>query len=208
MPSPSLQPSPSLHAANTAAAQPPPSLPSRPAHSSASYARPLATRQGASTFNQPLSLDTSNVTNMNRMFKVCALASASTAEPFPVHAANSEAAHPTTRTSGPASYARPCDSAGCEALQPAAELQHYQGHQHTENIYSALSPCPAPDLEPDPPRARSLRRPAAQPPPPSGPHTPHSAASYALLAARQGTNTLTDENKGLIRCAWGGQQEV
>ena len=72
MPSPSLQPSPSLHAANTAAAQPPPSLPSRPAHSSASYARPLATRQGASAFNQPLNLDTSNVVNMNRMFKVCA----------------------------------------------------------------------------------------------------------------------------------------
>ena len=53
-------------------APPPPHAPSRlPARTSrpASHAL-LSTRQGATTFNQPLSFDTSSVTDMHHMFYV------------------------------------------------------------------------------------------------------------------------------------------
>ena len=67
-PAPNLQPSPPLHAACTAVAR----------HLSRFQARtpPLYSRQLTSSFNQPLSFDTSSVTNMGHMFYVrsaCAL---------------------------------------------------------------------------------------------------------------------------------------
>ena len=58
----------SLHAACAAAAAPRPPASRSPCRPS-SYAS-LSTRQGASAFNQPLSLDTSSVTSMQYMFYV------------------------------------------------------------------------------------------------------------------------------------------
>ena len=58
----------SLHAACAAAATPRPPA-TRPARRPSFYAS-LLTRQSASAFNQPLSLDTSSVTDMQYMFNV------------------------------------------------------------------------------------------------------------------------------------------
>ena len=56
-----------MHAACAAAVPRPPA--SRAAHRPASYAL-LSTRQKAKAFNQPLSVDTSSVITMRKMFKV------------------------------------------------------------------------------------------------------------------------------------------
>ena len=69
MPSLSLQLDPALKRATCAAFASRP--PAGPAHPSPRIAHALpSTRQYASAFNQPLSLDTSSVTDMSHMFKV------------------------------------------------------------------------------------------------------------------------------------------
>ena len=150
----------------------------------------------------------------------------------------------------------PSDSAVRACLQPAADPQHVQRHNHGGHVSSA---CPRPDLQPRalpwmplaPPsahrpltsrpaphpcvssrlhlapihtlsfryipypfrRTQPLPRPNLQPdpplhadcfepPPPSGPRT--ALHLIALLATRQATDSLSDENKVLIRCAWEG----
>jgi hypothetical protein len=87
------------------------------------------TRQHAYAFNQPLSLDTSKVTNMYGMFLVrsaraLTLNSLDSGLP-PVHAACAAAAPrpPASRPAPrPASHALPFDSAGRVGVQSAAEL--------------------------------------------------------------------------------------
>ena len=67
-PAPNLQSRPALHAACTAVARrlPPPN----PYTSPRAACPPFNSRQGASVFNQPLSFDTSSVTDMSGMFYV------------------------------------------------------------------------------------------------------------------------------------------
>jgi len=65
---PSVGPSPRVHAACAATTSHPPA--SWPAPRPASHAPPFDSRQSMSAFNQPLSLDTSKVTNMDYMFYV------------------------------------------------------------------------------------------------------------------------------------------
>ena len=96
----------------------------------ASHALP-STRQGASAFNQPLSLDTSSVTNMYSMFQVRstrALGPQALTRAFlpcmplvvpPPHHRPSR--HPAP-TSPPRIACPPSNSAGRVGLQPAAEL--------------------------------------------------------------------------------------
>ena len=95
------------------------------------------TRQGASAFNQPLSLDTSSVMDMQSMFRVrtpervpcpavesvppCTLRACTvTPPPCPL-------APPTARV---AVHVPRCDSAGSVNVQPATELRHVQRHNH------------------------------------------------------------------------------
>eukprot|EP00964_Phaeocystis_antarctica_P009989 scaffold5448_cov59-Phaeocystis_antarctica.AAC.1 len=135
-----------------------------------------ATRQGAGAFNQPLSLDTSSVTNMRGMFQVrtparavlCPVGSsvhaACTATPPPC-----ALAPPTPRV---ALHVPRCDSAGRVGVQPAAELRHVQRHEHGLHVlraHPARVPCPV--------SSWFLRAPLRAPP-----HRPH--ASSRLLAPR------------------------
>ena len=105
----------------------------------ASYAL-LLTRQGASAFNQPLSLDTSSVTAMDGMFYVRsarALAPSLRSGPLPVHAA-CDAAAPFPRAlpacTSPRIVRPPSNLAERVGVQPAAELRHVQGHNHGRHV--------------------------------------------------------------------------
>ena len=112
--------------ANCVAATPRPHA-SRAVPLPASHTR-LSTRQDASAFNQPLSFDTSKVTNMDRMFYVrSARAMAPTAlrQAIPVHAACAAVA---PRPLTPHRMPPPFDSAGRVGVQSAAQLRHVQGH--------------------------------------------------------------------------------
>ena len=68
-----LESRPTLRAACATAASTPSHLPvaSRGPHLACIACALVLTRQGASAFNQPLSFDTSSVTNMLNMFGVC-----------------------------------------------------------------------------------------------------------------------------------------
>ena len=83
-PRPPAEPLPACRLSSPRA--PPSHLPTRAHLDPATYAH-LATRQGASAFNQLVSFDTSSVTNMYAMFAVRTLAPTTPAEPLPVHAA-------------------------------------------------------------------------------------------------------------------------
>jgi len=108
---------------------------------------PLSTRQGTA-FNQPLSLDTSSVTNMREMFGVRsarALPSASTVRASlllapPTTPPHAPACLPACR---PSSYGAPFFSAERVGVQPAAELRHIPRHRHGSHVYGALCACPA-----------------------------------------------------------------
>ena len=103
----------------------------------ASYAH-LATRQYASAFNQPLTLDTSKVTIMEYMFWVRTLAPTSSREPFPAVPLEQPPRTPPL-TSRPAP--RPC-------FVPPAPRPDFDIHMPSPS--GALSPCPALNLQPDP----------------------------------------------------------
>ena len=140
------------------------------------------TRQSASAFNQPLSLDTSSVTNMFGMFQVRftrALPSASTVGAFLHAVCAAAAALAPSRLSARTSFLLcfPFHSAERVGVQPVAELGHVQRHDHVSHVLGALYACPTLSLHSRrpsctlhaPPRAAAPRPPASQPachPPP------------------------------------------
>ena len=114
-----------------------------------------STRQAASAFNQPLSLDTSSVTTMYAMFDVRsarALGPQALSRAFspcmplvvpPPHHTGPPACR-LPLLSPPASHALPSTGAGRVDLQPAAELRHLQRHDHGLHVRCALRACPWP----------------------------------------------------------------
>ena len=166
----------------------------RPTPRSASYAL-LSTRQGASAFNQPLSFDTSSVTTMHRMFAVRsahALAPQhSQPDPLAVHAARAlppaHALPPPSAQNSPRIAHPPFDSAGCDGVQPAAQLRHVQRHGHEPHVPRALRACPSPPAStagPSPHACRSYAA-AGQCPPAPGPHLArHRTPSFRLGRSR------------------------
>ena len=112
----------------------------------------LSGELGTSAFNQPLSLDTSSVTDMHGMFAVssaCALPPAISRAHPPCKAP--PLVHALPGRNCPASHSPLCracprfDSADRERVQPAAELRHVQRHGHERHVlHGALRPCPAP----------------------------------------------------------------
>ena len=117
---------------------------------------PHDSRQEARAFNQPLSWDTSAVTDMSLMFHVRSSprpAPQSAVAPAPLHAAcmpRSLAASCLPARSPPCTPRAPSlrPSAGRENLRPAAQLGHLSCHKHGKNVSSTLlpstSPCHAP----------------------------------------------------------------
>ena len=98
---------------------------SRPTPRPASHAS-LSTRQSATAFNQPLSLDTSKVTKMSGMFHV---RSARALPPVPtrvfvctLHAPPPPHTHPTPSPHAAHFVCPLFHSAGCVGVQPAAEF--------------------------------------------------------------------------------------
>ena len=162
-------------------------------HLSPSHAL-LSTRQGASSFNQSPSFDTSSVTNMGWMFAVISppvlypqpssrvlRACAPLAPPRP-HAFSASPSPPRT---SPRFARPPFDPAVHEHVQRAADLQHVQCHAHGPHghgphVLRALRPCPVPPTPPVEPSAAPLAPAAALPPPHLPAHTPRPA-SYVLL---------------------------
>ena len=130
----------------------------------ASYA-PLLTRQLATAFNQPVSFDTSSVTDMGVMFFV-----RSPRVPYPkpsgrvlrVRAACARRCPAPQLPRLPARTPRPAhricpsfDSAARVGVQPAGELRHVQRHGHDRHVLRALaSACLAPTVAP---QSRVLR---------------------------------------------------
>ena len=146
--------------------RPPPCMPLR------IVSPPFDSRQGAAKFNQPLSFDTSKVTDMGTMFYVCsprAPSSTALSRPHLVHAAFVAA---TQCPPGPNTSSRiacpPFDSADRDGVQPSAQLRHVQGHGHEPDVHRALRACPAP---PQPWAGPSPCMPPA-PPPPNAPTPP------------------------------------
>eukprot|EP00964_Phaeocystis_antarctica_P103321 scaffold68611_cov53-Phaeocystis_antarctica.AAC.1 len=148
----------------------------------------LSTRQGANAFNQPLAFDTSKVTNMDQMFVVrsARALAPSLGRALAVHAACAAAAlcpsrHPA-RTS-PRIVRPPFDSAERGGLQPAAELQHVQRHEHVRRVLRALRACsaPQPSVGPSPCTPLALSLPPSRPAPRSASHAP----SFRLGSSRR-----------------------
>eukprot|EP00964_Phaeocystis_antarctica_P067006 scaffold40552_cov36-Phaeocystis_antarctica.AAC.1 len=136
-PAPNLQSSPPLHAACPAIARrlPPPG-PNLAQHRLPSFRN---SRQYASAFNQPLSVDTSSVRNMQQMFQ---------ARSSPCPAPNLQSSHPlraactavARRLPPLPGHTFPLHrmpsfrlSAGRVGVQPAAERRHLQRHNHVRH---------------------------------------------------------------------------
>eukprot|EP00964_Phaeocystis_antarctica_P032960 scaffold18676_cov52-Phaeocystis_antarctica.AAC.3 len=172
-----LSPAPCLHRG-----RPPPPASRYSAPRTTPYA-PFDSRQGAVAFNQPLSFDTSSVTNMDGMFWVrsspCPAPNLqSRALPCTLLAPRSPAASRLpTRTLAPHRMCPPFDSAGRVGVQPAAELRHLQRHDHGPHVQRALLPVPCPETAVEPSPARCLCR--GRPPPPA------SRPVCALRSTRQ-----------------------
>jgi len=201
-------------------ARPPPPA-SRPAARPAPCAllvRPSA--QGAIAFNQPLSWDTSRVTNMRAMFQVRSSprpappisAVAALAPARCMHAAIARRLPPPGPQPAPhrVSCLRP--SAARVALQPAAELGHLPRHEHERHVYGALLPAPHTPIcscALSPARcvhaalaARRLPPPGPQPAPHRVPCLRPSAARAALQPAAELGHLPRHEHE---ICVWGGQ---
>jgi len=151
----------------------------------ASHALP-STRQEASAFNQPLSFNTSSVTDMSSMFWVRsarALGPQALSRAFspcmPLVCRHHTPGPPASRLAPlpPRIACPPSDSAVGDGLQPAAELRHLQRHRHELHVLRALRACPwPPSLESGlfpvhaacvpPPHHRPSRLPARTPLPP------------------------------------------
>ena len=155
----------------------------RPACRPFSYAS-LYTRQGASGFNQPLSLDTSSVTGMSSMFSVRsarALPAAPIAGSSSPRAVACAAASPRLPATGPACHpssdASLFDPTGRVFVQPAAEPRHVQRHKHGVHVSGALRACPGSKPHSWVLPARRLRR---GHPTPSRLLTPHATLFLCL----------------------------
>ena len=143
----------------------------------------LSTRQRASAFNQPLSFDTSSVTNMDYMFHVRSARalppSLESGSPRACRLRPPSALPPPGPYRAPHRKCPPSDSAARVDVQPAAELRHVQRHEHGRHVSGALRTRPTP---PSPPPARCAY--AAISPRPLSRLAP-CPASYALLSTRQ-----------------------
>eukprot|EP00964_Phaeocystis_antarctica_P009990 scaffold5448_cov59-Phaeocystis_antarctica.AAC.2 len=100
-----------------------------------------ATRQGAYAFNQPLSFDTSSVTNMDSMFIVRSLPRACRARAVSSRFLRARCVHRHTAPTRPRAsnprvslHVPRCDSAGRGSVQPAAEPRHVQRHDHVQHV--------------------------------------------------------------------------
>ena len=130
-----------------------------------SHAR-LSTRQGASAFNQPLSFDTSSVTNMDRMFMVRsarALASPSLSRAILVHAACVVATQrpPASRAAPLYPHCMPAFRLGSTRRRSTSRSASTRPRSRTCAGCSSCAPrvpWPPHSLESGPPRARRMRR--------------------------------------------------
>ena len=168
----------------------------------------LSTRQSASAFNQPLSLDTSSVTDMGRMFYVRFARALPAAfilvvVGFSLHVACVAAAAQALPSPGPARHPSPYASlltrqyAGAFNQSLSLDTSSVTNMQDMFYVRSARA-LPAASIVGSSLRAACA---AATPRHPvSWPSMPPS--SYAFLSTRQGANGLSDANKLLIRCAW------
>ena len=109
----------------------------------------LRTPQDTGRFNQPLSFDTSSVTDMSYMFKVrshprmCRATGAQSGFP---HTCRVHRARPRVRSPHAPLFD---DSAGCPVVQFTAEPRHVQRHGHEPHVLRALPPgmCRAPGAQ-------------------------------------------------------------
>ena len=129
----------------------------------ASYAL-LSTRQKTYKFNQPLSLDTSKVTNMGNMFRVRSARALAPGLESGLPPCLPLVPPPPHRTPSCPAF----DSAERDDVQPAAELRHVQRHGHDRDVLRALRACPG------------------RPLPSAGPHfAPHRMPSFRLGSTRR-----------------------
>ena len=156
---------------------------------------PFDSGQRASAFNQPLSFDTSSVTDMSYMFVVrCSTCPTPNLQTSPsLHAAFTihhcrPARHLPPPGPQPASHRMPSSrlSAGRVGVQPAAELRHLQRHNHELHVLRALlpAPCPISAVELSPARYMFLVHNLA-PPAITGPGCDHA---------------VIESRKGRVRC--------
>ena len=142
---PTAVPSPSPHPAQICIC-PAPRPPIRPASRPTSCA-PLPTRQSAQSFNQPLSFDTSSVTDMRAMFWV-----RSARVPGAHGLCNRAPMLPLYSLSCLQARTSPCfvcphfDSAGRARVQPAADSRHVQRHGHELHVQQREGVQPAAEL--------------------------------------------------------------
>ena len=155
-------------------------------------------RQGAIAFNQPLSWDTSRVTDMHAMFNVCCsprpAPKTCSLPPSPllsrcVHTTSHRAASRPAARRAPHRVPRLRPSAARVRLQPAPELGHLARHDHVQDVYRALLPALCPRYLQSQPSSRhpactprSLE--ASGPPPRSSPRTVCLALATPGQAAR------------------------
>ena len=122
--------------------RPPVSWPSM----SPSWYASLLTRQSATVFNQPLSLDMSSVTHMDYMFNVRSARAHATAHQsgLPCTLLRLPLPRPPVfwASMSPSQHASPFDSAVGDGVQPAAESQHVQSHKNELRVFGALRACP------------------------------------------------------------------
>ena len=131
---------------------------------------PFDSRQYASAFNQPLSFDTSSVTDMGNMFYVrsypCPAPNLQSSSP-PLHTACTAIARrlppPGTLLRAPHRMPSFLLSAESVGVQPAAELRHLARHRHVQHVLRALLPVPCSHsaVEPSPARCLHAVAPAA-----------------------------------------------
>ena len=164
-------------------------------------------RQDASAFNQPLSFDTSSVTDMAYMFWV---------RSSPCPAPNLQSSHLPCTLLAPRS---PATSRLLARIPPRTVCLRFDSRQYARafnqplsfdtsrvtnmaymfDVRSSRALCSTSAVEPSPARCvhrGRLPHPASRAAPPT--------ASYALPATRQAANSLSNANKLLIRCAWAG----
>eukprot|EP00964_Phaeocystis_antarctica_P045733 scaffold26342_cov63-Phaeocystis_antarctica.AAC.1 len=146
-PAPNLQSRPLLHAACAAVVHR--LLPPDPYTSPRTACPSFVSRQNTRAFNQPLSFDTSSVTDMGYIFKV---------RYSPCPAPNLQSRPPLhtgrrrpcllARSLAPHRMAPFQLSAARVGVQPAAELRYLQRHNRVPDVFRALLPaCPAPNLQ-------------------------------------------------------------
>ena len=147
----------------------------------ASHAR-LSTRQKASAFNQPLSFDTSKVTDMGFMFDVRSARALAPSLEKGLHAAcrRSCPPPPASRYSAPRRAPYALSSAVCNGVQPDAELRHLERHKHERHIPSALPPVPCSQAAAEPSPARCVHR--CRPPSPASRSAPAPRIACALAS--------------------------